>query len=326
MTDYYKIVKNFSNLNILVIGDIMLDRFIWGEVERISPEAPVPIVKVTKENYTLGGAANVLNNILSLGAKADICGILGNDFFGEFTLELLYNKNINKDGLIVDKNYSTIVKTRVIGQKQQIVRVDRENIKKLNRGIYQKLIDFIEKNIKKYDAVILSDYGKGIVTRSFYNTLLKIVKEHSKILNIDPKQKNMSIYKKPTLLTPNISEASFAAGRKITLSNINLIGRRLLKKFQSEYLIITLGEHGMAIFDKNLDDFTSIPTVAKEVYDVTGAGDTVISVITLVLAQGENILNSAKLANIAAGIVVAKAGTATVSINELLENIISLLK
>ena len=321
MADIKQLIKNFPNVKILVIGDIMLDRFIWGEVERISPEAPVPVVKVTKENYTLGGAANVLNNILSLSAKADICGILGNDLFGEQILDIFKKKNIGKDGIIIDENFSTIVKTRVIGQKQQIVRVDRENLKKINRKTIKKIIEFIGDNIKNYDGVILSDYGKGIVSTAFYRELIKIIKENRKIFSIDPKQINMSIYKQPTLLTPNLNEASFAINRKISLSSLNRAGKKLLKKFQSDYLVITLGEHGMAIFHKNRDDYTHIPTVAKEVYDVTGAGDTVISIITMAMALDIDIIDAAKIANIAAGIVVAKIGTATVSCQELLQHI-----
>jgi len=318
MKDIIKLVENFSKLKILVVGDIMLDRFIWGDVERISPEAPVPIVKVTKENYILGGAANVLNNIVSLSASADICGIVGDDLFGGYILDMLRKKRVNQEGVVIEKNFSTIVKTRVIGHKQQIVRVDREDSNKVNKKIYNKLLNFIRNNISKYDAVILSDYGKGVVSKPFYKELVKIAKDNKKILNIDPKQVNMTIYKNPTLLTPNLTEASFAANRRITLSNLNSAGKKLLKKFQSDYLVITLGEHGMAIFDKTKENYTHIPTVAREVYDVTGAGDTVISVLTLGMALGENVVDSAKVANLVAGIVVGKVGTATVTPEELL--------
>ena len=162
------IIDEFKNIKILVVGDVMLDRFIWGDVERISPEAPVPVVKVTNENFLLGGSANVLNNVVALGGNAEICGVIGNDLFGDQVLKLLKSKKINITGVINDTKRATIVKTRVIGQKQQIVRVDREDLKKISNSIYKKLLNFIESNISKYDAVILSDYGKGLINKKFY--------------------------------------------------------------------------------------------------------------------------------------------------------------
>ena len=317
----YETVKKFKDLKILVIGDIMLDRFIWGEVDRISPEAPVPVVKVTKENYTLGGAANVLNNIISLGAEAYICGVIGDDFFSNSIMQLVSVSGASTEGIVIEPHRTTIVKTRVIGQKQQIVRVDREENKTIQNKSIKALLRFVEDNIKKFDAVILSDYGKGLINTRFYNALQRIVSEHNKILNIDPKNANMNIYKRATLLTPNLHEASFACNMKITMNNLQNAGKKLLKKFISDYLVITLGDKGMAIFSKENNGFIHIPTVAKDVYDVTGAGDTVISVITMAMALGVDVEKSARLANIAAGIVVGKMGTATVSIDELLSNI-----
>ena len=322
MKNLSSIIDEFKNVKILVVGDIMLDRFIWGSVERISPEAPVPVVKVTAENFLLGGSANVLNNVVALGGSAEICGVIGNDLFGNQILKLLNSKKINITGIINDSKRATVVKTRVIGQKQQIVRVDREDLKKISNNIYKKILKFIESNITKYDAVILSDYGKGLINKKFYNELISIVKSHDKILNIDPKNSNMNIYKKATLLTPNTNEAGYAANCKVTISNLEKVGKKLLKKFASEYLIITLGEKGMAIFKKNNNDgFIHIPTVAQEVFDVTGAGDTVISVLTMAMALGVDVVTSAKIANIAAGIVVGKIGTATVTQEELKNNL-----
>ncbi len=315
------IIDEFKNIKILVVGDVMLDRFIWGDVERISPEAPVPVVKVTNENFLLGGSANVLNNVVALGGNAEICGVIGNDLFGDQVLKLLKSKKINITGVINDTKRATIVKTRVIGQKQQIVRVDREDLKKISNSIYKKLLNFIESNISKYDAVILSDYGKGLINKKFYTELLSIVKSHDKILNIDPKNSNMNIYKKATLLTPNTNEAGYAANCKVTMNNLEKVGKKLLKKFASEYLIITLGEKGMAIFQENNNGFIHIPTVAQEVFDVTGAGDTVISVLTMAMAMGVDVVTSAKIANIAAGVVVGKIGTATVTQEELKNNL-----
>ncbi len=315
-----KIIKKFSELKILVIGDVMLDRFIWGEVERISPEAPVPVVKVTGENYTLGGAANVLNNVISLGAEACLCGIVGDDIFSDTIFRLLRNGKVSLDGIIKEENRATIVKTRVIGQKQQIVRVDREDGKKIKNRSLKKLLAFINDNIDNYDAVILSDYGKGLITNGFYKSLNNIVLENRKILNIDPKNSNMNIYKRATLLTPNIHEASYAANMKITEKNLETAGKKLIKKFLSKFLVITLGEKGMAVFTDGNGNFIHIPTVAKDVFDVTGAGDTVISVLTMAMALGVKVEEAAKVANVAAGIVVGKVGTATVTKEELIKS------
>ncbi len=315
------VIERFNNLKILVIGDIMLDRFIWGDVERISPEAPVPVVKVTRENYTLGGAANVLNNVVSLGAEACLCGVVGDDIFSGSVIRLLSDKNVSLEGIVVESERTTIVKTRVIGQKQQIVRVDREDDKKIKNSSIKTLVSFIEKNLDRFDAVILSDYGKGLITGGFYKSLISMILEKKKILNIDPKNSNMNIYKKATLLTPNLHEASFAANMKITSKNLEKAGKKLLKKFMSQYLVITLGDKGMAIFTDENGNFIHIPTVAKDVYDVTGAGDTVISVITMAMAMGVSVEEAAKLANIAAGIVVGKLGTATVTREELIKGV-----
>ena len=182
-----QIIKDFKNLNILIIGDVMLDRFIFGEVERISPEAPVPVVRVISEKATLGGAANVLNNVISLGGNAEICGVIGYDPFSESIISILKKKNLSTEGIILEKGRPTIVKTRVIGHKQQIVRVDREEPKTIKRKTISKLLEFIEKNVKKYDAVILSDYGKGVISPKFYKELIKLIKDKKKIFNIDPK-------------------------------------------------------------------------------------------------------------------------------------------
>ncbi len=318
-TNYINTIKSFKDSKILVVGDIMLDRFIYGSVERISPEAPVPVVKVTKDINLLGGSANVVNNIVALNGNADICGLIGKDLYGESIIDILNKRALNISGVIIDKDIETTVKTRVIAHKQQVVRVDRENLSKIKDKHRNLILQFINKNINNYNAVILSDYGKGLVNKRFYNSLLKIIKDNKKILNIDPKNVNVDIYSKPTLLTPNITEAGYAAKERVTMDNLHIIGEKLLKKFSSEYLIITLGENGMAIF-KN-DNFTHIPTVAKEVYDVTGAGDTVIAVLTLAMSLGVDVIDAAKISNIAAGIVVGKIGTATVTQQELLSEL-----
>ncbi len=310
-------LEKVKNAKILIIGDIMLDRYIWGKVSRISPEAPVPVVKVEKEELKLGGSANVLNNILSLKGNVDICGVIGDDKNGEMLINILKNKNISTDGIIIEKGRTTTVKTRVIGNNQQIVRVDRESDDGLFLSTFKKMEKYLEDKIKNVDAVIISDYGKGVIFKESFELITSLCKKYKKIVNVDPKNHNMGIYKKITLLTPNLSEASFGAGFPIKMSNLKEGGKYLLDKFQSEYLVITLAEKGMAIFFKDKEDFTHLPTIAKDVYDVTGAGDTVISVLTLGMATGLDVVESAKIANIAAGIVVGKIGAATVTPEEL---------
>ncbi len=310
-------LNRIKEKKILIIGDLMLDRYIWGKVSRISPEAPVPVVRVEKEELKLGGSANVLNNILSLNGNAKICGVIGDDLNGEKLLEILNKNNIDPSGIIIEKNRTTTVKTRIIGNNQQIVRVDRESDNGLFLSTFKKLQKYLENNIPEIDAVIISDYGKGVIFKESFELIINLCKRYNKIVNVDPKNQNMGIYKKPTLLTPNLSEASFAAGFPINFKNLKNGGNHLLKKFESDYLVITLADKGMAIFFKNKDEYVHLPTIARDVYDVTGAGDTVISVLTLGMAADFDVINSAKIANIAAGIVVGKLGAATVHEDEL---------
>ena len=310
-------LNKIKEKKILIIGDIMLDRYIWGNVSRISPEAPVPVVKVIKEEIKLGGSANVLNNIISLNGNAYICGIIGDDLNGENLLKILKQRKISTDGIIVEKGRTTTVKTRVIGNKQQIVRVDREDENGLFLSSFRKLEKYLNEVIKEVDAVIISDYGKGVIFDKSFELIINLCKKYNKIVNIDPKNQNMGIYKNATLLTPNLNEASFAAGFPINMENLNKGGKYLLEKFQSDFLVITLAEKGMAIFFRDKEDYVHIPALARDVFDVTGAGDTVISVLTLAMAADFDIITSAKIANLAAGIVVAKLGAATVSPEEL---------
>ncbi len=314
-----EVLEKFKEVRILIIGDIMLDRYVWGKVERISPEAPVPVVKVEKEDYKLGGSANVLNNIISIGGKAELCGVIGDDLNGEKILEILNRKNASTDGIIIEKNRISTVKTRIIGNHQQIVRIDREDNKGIFKSTYKKFQKYLSERIEEFDAIIISDYGKGMIFKETYDYIITLAKKYNKIVNIDPKNQNMGIYKRPTLLTPNLQEASFAAGVPISMDNLGNVGKSLLDKFESDYLVITLAEKGMAVFTKNNDGFIHIPTIAKNVYDVTGAGDTVISILTLGMSAGLDIVNSAKLANTAAGIVVTKLGAEVVTPEELKE-------
>ena len=312
-------LDRFSKAKILVIGDIMMDRFIWGKVSRISPEAPVPVVVVDKETFLLGGAANVVNNIHSLGGNVSLCGVLGDDETGQRLLEELTGIGVGVHGIFVEPGRQTTTKTRIIAHHQQVVRIDRETTDHLKASTLKHLSEFLKKNIRHFDGVVLSDYGKGLLTRALIHTSIREARERKKFVLVDPKPKNVFFCKRATVITPNTTEASAASGIPITdLPSLKKAGKMLLSKLQCDVLVITRGEEGMAIFESRQDPFL-VPTVAKEVYDVTGAGDTVIGTMALALATGAGFRNAARLANYAAGVVVGKMGTATVSPEELAE-------
>ncbi|HBO84523.1 MAG TPA: D-glycero-beta-D-manno-heptose-7-phosphate kinase [Deltaproteobacteria bacterium] len=311
------ILNNFKKRNVLVVGDLMLDHFIWGRVSRISPEAPVPVVKVISENVMLGGAANVVNNINSLNGNVLVCGVIGNDEGGRSFVSELKKKNIPADGLIIDKKRTTIIKTRIIAHHQQVVRFDREDDESVNLGTMKSILDYVRKKINSVDALLVSDYAKGVVSEELFDELVSLARKKRKIITVDPKVRHFDFYKNVTIVTPNNDEASRASGVEIK-DNASLLraGEILLNRLGSDAMLITRGEHGMSLFEKD-GSITHIPTVAKEVYDVTGAGDTVISVLALTLAAGATFKEAAVISNFAAGIVVGKLGTATVTPKEL---------
>jgi len=314
-----KILSRFSKVKILVVGDIMMDRFIWGKVSRISPEAPVPVVAVEKETFLLGGAANVVNNINSLGGKVSLCGVVGDDEMGEKIIKELTEMRIGLHGTFVEEGRQTTTKTRIIAHHQQLVRIDRETADHPRISTSRILSEFLKKNIENFDGIILSDYGKGLLTKELIRATIRRVREIKKFIMVDPKLKNFFYYKGATVVTPNVAEASAASGILINdLSSLKRAGRRLLKKLGCDVLVITRGEEGIAIFEPHQEPFL-VPTVAKEVYDVTGAGDTVIGTMALALGTGARVIEAAKLANYAAGIVVGKIGTATVNRTELIK-------
>lgn len=316
-----KIIPGFSNVKILVIGDLILDEFVWGEVSRISPEAPVPVVWVKSESFMPGGAANVANNIASLGAKVYISGVAGNDERAGILKEGLTEKGINTDGIIIDDSRPTTLKTRVVAHHQQVVRIDREKIESISSGVLDKIIDYVKNVIDEMDAIIIEDYGKGVISAKLLKEILSIAKKKKKIITVDPKEEHFSYYKGVTAITPNHHEAAQAAGIKARDNkSIFKIGKTLLKKLNCEGVLVTLGENGMQLFQKN-GAITYIPTVAQEVFDVSGAGDTVISAFTLALALGIDMKDAAYVSNIAAGIVVGKVGIAVITQKELLARI-----
>lgn len=314
-----EVFVRFPDTNILVIGDIIIDHFIWGSVNRISPEAPVPVVNVTGENLLLGGAANVLNNIYALGGKATICGLIGQDIMGDHLLELIEELGSPTNGIIRSANRPTTKKTRIIAQHQQVVRFDREKTGDLQEESLAKLLDFIDNNISSFQAVIISDYSKGVISAKLMASLLEKLKDRPDIpVIVDPKPKNIERFAGATILTPNSHEATLMSGIEITdEESLNKAAHIIQDKLKADALLITRGEAGMALFEKGHAPFL-IPTVAKEVFDVTGAGDTVIASLALAKAAGLSFKEAAIVANQAAGIVVGKVGTATTSPKEII--------
>jgi rfaE bifunctional protein kinase chain/domain len=316
-------VGRFRAMKVLVFGDVMLDRFVWGSVTRISPEAPVPVVEVCRQTSCPGGAANVAANIASLGGGAFPLAVSGNDADGEELRALFRQLGIHTGGLLTDKGRATSVKTRIIAHHQQVCRTDREDHTPLAPGLQRAALDWFRKNLDRVDAVIISDYAKGLVSPTMLKKILPAARAAGKIVCVDPKLRNLAAYRPATVITPNLLEAERAAGMSIhDDKSLVAAGKKILRQTGIDHLLVTRGEHGMALFDSNTPPrVTQIPTLAREVYDVTGAGDTVISTLTLGLASGLSILEAAILSNIAAGIVVGKLGTAAVTPEELLNGI-----
>jgi len=312
-----KILSRFKASRVLVIGDLVLDEFIWGGVNRISPEAPVPVVKVKSQSYLPGGAANVANNIVALGARVQIAGIIGNDNIGRLLVRELSRRSIGIEGVIIDDSRPTTLKTRIIAHNQQVVRIDKESRDHISGCILEKIVDFVKAKIKDVDAVLIEDYGKGVVNPVFLKKINAIARKYKKIISVDPKEDHFSYYRNVTVITPNRKEALFAARIKSdTEDGLNKCGLKLLDKLKCEAVLVTLGEEGMRLFEKK-NKITHIPTTAREVFDVSGAGDTVIAALTLALSSGAKMKEAALLANYAAGVVVGKVGTAVCFIDEL---------
>lgn len=312
-----QIINNFRKASVLVIGDLVMDHFIWGKVRRISPEAPVPVVEVNSESLMLGGAANVVNNIHSLGGKVLVCGVIGRDDMGKNLVHELRAKGISSDGVIIEENRPTSVKTRVIAHSQQVVRFDREKKDKIHLDTIKAIIDYVKDKISSIDTIIISDYAKGVLSEELIEEIITIAKKKNKPVAVDPKVSHFDYYKYATIVTPNNDEASQASGIDIENdSSLLRAGEVLLNKLGSDAVLITRGEHGMSLFENN-GEITHIPTVAKEVYDVSGAGDTVIGATALAIASGASFKEAAVISNFAAGIVVGKVGTATVAPEEL---------
>lgn len=311
-----ELLNQIKRLRVLVVGDVMLDRYVSGQVHRISPEAPVPVLTVENEKVVAGGAANVALNSASLGADVEVCGWFGNDNQGGQLRKLLLTQKIRVDDSFCFSTAPTISKSRVTSGNQQICRVDRENPPvDYQPNLFHLADTFIEK-ASRSDVVIISDYGKGFLT----NELLELLRSHSSFIAVDPKPCRLLNYCKPDLLTPNRLEALELAGKSRLMKDEfpqEQITQEIFQKFSPQKLAITLGAEGMLLAEDGKVKNT-IPTAAREVFDVSGAGDTVIAVLAMALVAGGNFVESAKLANLAAGIVVGKVGTATVSTEEML--------
>ncbi len=315
--DLIPLIPKLKNARVMVIGDLMVDEYIWGSVSRISPEAPVPVVSVTSESLRLGGAGNVVNNIYTLGGKVMLGGVVGNDDMGRKVLQDLHKMGADVQGVAVEADWITTVKTRIIAHHQQVVRYDREVVRVIRPEALKKILTALEERIHELDAVLISDYGKGVVCPELVEGVRSITLGAGKILTVDPKVKNISLFRNVTVITPNHHEAGQATGRWIqTEEDLVSVGRQLLGQLQAKSILITRGEKGMTLF-QDTGDITHIPTMAKDVFDVTGAGDTVISVLTMALAVGADVKQAAALSNYAAGIVVGEVGTATLKSSEL---------
>jgi len=307
------VVEKFPAARLLVVGDLMLDRFIWGEVERLSPEAPVPVLRVVSENFSLGGAANVIHNICALGGRATACGLVGSDEAGKRIVKALQRVGASTAGVCVDRSFQTIEKSRIIASPhhQQIVRLDREDSQPIAARTSKRLAAFIRDNARRFDAIVVSDYGKGAINGETLAAVARAVGKR-KLCVIDPKKENYDRYRLPAVLTPNKSEASEASGIAIVdEASLNAAGKKLLRQWRAAAVLITRGAEGMTLFRPRAP-VKNFPTEARDVFDVTGAGDTVVAVYALALASGADYDNAAVLANLAAGFVGDEVGTVAV--------------
>jgi rfaE bifunctional protein kinase chain/domain len=313
--------KTFTGLKIAVIGDMMLDSYFWGEVKRISPEAPVPVLEVDNEFYRFGGASNVALNILKLGGIPFPIGVVGDDNDGKIFSSLINESNLNPSGLIIDKSRPTTAKTRVIAHNQHVVRIDKESKAYLTPEIEDKLYAFFLEHINEFDGIILQDYNKGVLTPTLIKKVISEANEKNKLITVDPKFNNFFSYKDVTVFKPNRKEAGDVLGLKITNDDeLKIAGSTILEKLNAKYVLLTLSEEGIAIFEKDKPE-QRMPTKAQKVADVSGAGDTVIATLTMALAAKANILEASYLANYAGGIVCEEVGIIPIEQGKLFDTI-----
>lgn len=320
-TRIQEIISAFNQTSIMVIGDIMLDEYLVGDVHRISPEAPVPVLSVNTKTYRLGGAANVINNLRSIGIKTHLISLCGEDEAGFILRNKILETGCTVSGLMSFDDRVTTLKTRVMASQQQIVRVDREDVRALTYIEIESLWNAFITELPDVHGVIISDYAKGVISPSLIKRMLTACYKAKKFVALDPKDENFHLYTKVNLLTPNLKEAHAALSLPYsycTDGEIEKLGWEIIKKYDLPTLLITLSERGMALFERENKTFYSLPTVAQKVFDVTGAGDTVISTYTAAIIGGATPFEAACLSNHAAGLTVAKIGTASVTQEELL--------
>lgn len=310
-------ILKFDQCRLLVVGDLMLDEYLWGEVDRISPEAPVQVVAIQKEDFALGGAGNVVNNAVALGAKVSVVGVIGTGRNGRLLLKRFNELGVDTAGIIQEPDRATTQKTRIIAANQHVLRIDRETKQDISGPTLDKMIRFILDKMPDIDVVLISDYGKGLITKNLLSKVTASAKKYKKMIIVDPKGLDFSKYSGVSLLTPNKKEAALASGVEINNeSSLEKAANKFLENLSLDNLLITCGKDGMVLFEKNKEPFR-VKAEARQVFDVSGAGDTVLAVFGLAVASGASIHNSVAIANTAAGIVVGKVGTATVSRQEL---------
>lgn len=310
-------ISKFDRCNILVVGDLMVDEYLWGDVERISPEAPVQVVTIKDEDFSLGGSGNVVNNVVALGAKVSAVGVIGTGSDGQLLLNKLNELGVDIAGIFQDSNRPTTRKTRIIASNQHVLRIDRETKESISEPAFEAIAKYLEDKIPDVDVVLISDYGKGLITEALMARLIAAAQKHKKITIADPKGLDFSKYSGVSLITPNKKEAALASGIEVVdETTLTEAGNKILQRVGIDKLLITCGKDGMVLFDRNKAPY-KIRAETRQVYDVSGAGDTVLAVFGLAVASGISFEDGAVLANTSAGIVVGKVGTATVSRQEL---------
>ena len=321
----HAILDGFARAGVLVFGDAMLDEYWWGAVSRISPEAPVPVVEVEKTGCKPGGAANVALNIAALGGVPQLIAVVGDDEGRARLVDCLSAEGVDAGGLLVDPDRPTTRKTRILAHHQQVVRADVESTAEVSAAMQEKLWDAFCRRIDACRSVVISDYGKGVITADLLRRIIERTRAAGKFVVVDPKDTHFFSYREVTTLTPNHHEAGFIAGRRIRdEQTLKDVGFDLLRRLNADSLLITRGEQGMALFEPP-DELTHFPTRATKVYDVTGAGDTVISTVAMALAAGAEMKEAAYISNFAAGIVIREIGTAQTTVNALGEAIFTTL-
>lgn len=303
----------FNGKQIVVVGDVMLDRYFWGSVTRISPEAPVPIVEVESESARLGGAANVAFNVKSLGGEPILIGVIGSDNSGETLRALMIENRMPSFGLLIDETRPTTVKTRVIAHHQHVVRIDRETKREISDTLRHKIIEVLTEHIQTADGIIIEDYNKGVIGKSLIRRIVDLAKEYGKVVTADPKFHNFFEYRGVTVFKPNRKEVEEVMGiRLVDEETVWEVGKAILKRLEAKSVLLTRGEKGMTLFEED-GTVTDVPTRARKVADVSGAGDTVISTLTVALVSGANIKEASALANYAGGVVCEEVGVVPIN-------------